>query len=394
MTEILGHTGGSPLYEGGQPVRVYKDRGDGPRPEDDWEYRYYEESLDHEVAGRSTPDGRDMELARTPKPEFDEWQRQKAAEDAGRLAAGATLETTATVQATADEFIRAAERYHLRPETVELALGKGIKDPIDYLLKARRSEPLKKRLEQHGFDMRPPEGMEDPVVEDPISALNEEGNARRDEIINIREDLETDEGIRRLRASLKNPAPLPGGLHKVPVIGKRAGKALKAWKMLQKEKEHRPKTRIEKTSDSTEIRVPIRYNDGLFGLGLHEWREYYEYVTRLSAAIAADRTKLSPANRHEISGPLIEVRRNLAELILKDQYALNAANNNEVVPDEIYQHEPASALWKGYRASLNPEGLRADRETYVDLVNKSLRTAEENQKIRELEEKYPHWKVT
>lgn len=83
-----------PTYTEGQHVRVYVKR-DGERiAEDDWEYRMHRLEDNHVISARQQHEGEPTQYNETPKPDFDEWQKEKVAIEVGKAATRLTSETT------------------------------------------------------------------------------------------------------------------------------------------------------------------------------------------------------------------------------------------------------------------------------------------------------------
>lgn len=174
-----------PQYQRGEPVRVYVDREGGEQPEDDWEYRNYRADTEHEVAAKTHPEGGVTEFSETPKSQFDEWQREKAAQEAGRLITGAAAETTPEAERIVEQEEKAEEeavqevldswgsfdeegRYHLLadpeelsriidvPANIIIAAAEHDIDP-EYLLSARDNPYTARPLHDMGIEWGPAE---------------------------------------------------------------------------------------------------------------------------------------------------------------------------------------------------------------------------------------------
>ncbi len=148
-----------PSYSRGDPVRVYRERDGTIQPEDDWEYRLYDEWKDHEVASRHNEEGGVTEFEHTPKKVFDSWQREKAAAESGRLITEGSVVTSGKV---AEIILRdeadLVDNSHTPP--IESDMDGSPEEPIEKPTNRIDSEPddltdipeeVRELSEKHGY---------------------------------------------------------------------------------------------------------------------------------------------------------------------------------------------------------------------------------------------------
>lgn len=295
MTETLGSGPGSPrdgdttealTYTIGDKVRVYADRPEGRVPEDDWEYRGYEEVSDLEQAARMAPEGTHTETRATPKPEFDEWQREKAREALGRLATERTVDASDEVEDISADMLLRAQRSHLRIEDLRRALDAGYEDPVEFLIKSRGNANMAARLKIRGYDLSPPPEVAPPVVGSPTEDERILGERRRTEEQSIIENLGTPKGIAEERSRLVRPSHLPLSMESWWPIGKVLGDLklrVTAWRMYRHDRAK-----------------GIPHDDGFLGLGLNHISDELDHLRRLDTQISVMRSKISTMNRSHL----------------------------------------------------------------------------------------------
>lgn len=285
-----------------------------------------------------------------------------------------------------------AELAHLRMETVEKAIELGVKDPIDYLAKARLSPEMSKRLQQRGWDMTPPPENETPIPKDPVLIESERGARSRQWVNQIIRMIETPEGQRELLAALQRPGELPLGIHHIPIIGHRLGRRVLAWRIYQKERHERVRKKEFVMTDGSKETRSVVYNDGLLGLGTHHVREILNGLESLDESVRVNRSKLSLLNRHKVMGDLQTPRRDLAQQIDKDLREL-VALKMALDPKRIgfYEHQPFKDALKEFEAYKDPKVIAKERNEFVRLRMLEVRTPEQQARFDQLLSKHKNW---
>ncbi|MGH7156735.1 MAG: hypothetical protein ACREGG_01305 [Candidatus Saccharimonadales bacterium] len=287
-----------------------------------------------------------------------------------------------------------ARLAHLRMEAVNKALELGVEDPVDYLVKARLSPEMAKRLQQRSWDMTPPPENETIPPRDPVLIESERGDRSREEGNQIIRMIEDRAGQRELLRALRRPGELLFGLGHIPVIGnigRRLGRRVLAWRIYLRERGKRlQRKEFTMTDGSKEVRE-IVYNDGMVGFGTKSVREILNGLESLDGSIVVNRSKLSRMNRHKVMGDLIGPRRDLAQQIDKDIRSLLKLGVLKTKRLGFYEHAPFKARLKEYEAYKDPKKIAEERNEFVRLRFLEVRNAEQQARFEALLQKHPNW---
>jgi hypothetical protein len=336
-------------YQRGDKVRVYVNR-DGERvPEDDWEYRLYHQATHHEEAAKGYPEDDHTDVVTVPKAEFDDWQRERVATEAGELATEETVEVTDEVEAVVDEEhqeslgyddaakLEQAHRLNIGPDAINK--GHALGYPLDLLITVTNNhKELHKYLLEKGIhlpgEVRPDnENILPTESRDEKRALDRQASRvtslyphppGNPHVITKSEIQYFEERILDapswLRRSLVRPGslPAPRALYLNPVsrfaldvinMGYcRIGQRLLAGKLYRSERARNPNE-----------------DYGTIGFGKEKRHTALEHIRLVDKTMKRDRYALSRRRRHSFRGDIREVARldlaqSLAE-IRRDQLA-------------------------------------------------------------------------